>query len=114
MIITKKHLSRRTALKGMGVTMALPFLEAMVPARTPLADVDSSFNAVVADAGDAGPFFFEGRGAGQGPTASAVVSDLVDVARGAFGSAFGRPARQLTVAGPVPANARASASGWKG
>ena len=31
--MTKKHLSRRTVLRGMGVTMALPFLEAMVPAR---------------------------------------------------------------------------------
>ena len=31
MFITGKHLSRRTALKGMGVTIALPFLEAMVP-----------------------------------------------------------------------------------
>ena len=47
---------------------------AMVRARTPLADVESSFNAVVAVAGEAGPYFFEGRGAGQGPTASAVVS----------------------------------------
>ena len=37
MIITKKHLSRRTALKGLGVTIGLPFLEAMVPARTALA-----------------------------------------------------------------------------
>ena len=34
MIITKKHISRRTMLRGMGVTMALPFLEAMVPAGT--------------------------------------------------------------------------------
>jgi len=32
MFITQKHISRRTALKGMGVTVALPFLEAMVPA----------------------------------------------------------------------------------
>src|SRR6185295_6217368 len=32
--LTQKHLSRRTVLKGMGVTMALPFLEAMVPARS--------------------------------------------------------------------------------
>jgi hypothetical protein len=32
MFITGKHLSRRTALKGLGVTVALPFLEAMVPA----------------------------------------------------------------------------------
>lgn len=37
MFITKKHLSRRTVLKGMGVTVALPLLEAMVPARTALA-----------------------------------------------------------------------------
>ncbi len=32
MFITNKHMSRRTALRGLGVTMALPFLDAMVPA----------------------------------------------------------------------------------
>jgi hypothetical protein len=37
MFITNKHISRRTVLKGMGVTMALPLLEAMVPARAALA-----------------------------------------------------------------------------
>jgi hypothetical protein len=37
MFIFKKHISRRTVLKGAGVTMALPFLEAMVPAATALA-----------------------------------------------------------------------------
>ena len=36
-IITKQALSRRTALKGMGAMVALPFLDAMVPALTPLA-----------------------------------------------------------------------------
>jgi hypothetical protein len=36
MILTKKHISRRTVLRGMGVTMALPFLDAMAPAATPL------------------------------------------------------------------------------
>jgi hypothetical protein len=35
--ITKKHLSRRTMLKGMGVTLALPMLDAMVPAATAMA-----------------------------------------------------------------------------
>jgi hypothetical protein len=35
--ITKKHLSRRTFLKGTGVAISLPFLESMVPAATPLA-----------------------------------------------------------------------------
>ncbi len=37
MYLTKKHISRRTILRGMGATVALPFLEAMVPARTLLA-----------------------------------------------------------------------------
>jgi hypothetical protein len=37
MFITKKHLSRRTVLKAAGVKLALPFLEAMVPAATALA-----------------------------------------------------------------------------
>src|SRR5215475_14820760 len=35
-IIVKKHLSRRTFLRGMGVTLSLPLLESMVPAQTPL------------------------------------------------------------------------------
>ena len=37
MFITKKHLSRRTVLRGMGTTMALPLLDAMIPAHTALA-----------------------------------------------------------------------------
>ena len=36
MFITKKHLSRRTVLRGMGVSLALPLLDSMVPAQTPL------------------------------------------------------------------------------
>jgi hypothetical protein len=36
MFISQKHLSRRAVLRGMGATMALPFLDAMVPARTAL------------------------------------------------------------------------------
>ena len=37
MYLTKKHISRRTMIRGMGATIALPFLDAMVPARTLLA-----------------------------------------------------------------------------
>ena len=40
--ITKKHLSRRTFLRGAGVTMALPFLESMVPAQTLLKNTAAS------------------------------------------------------------------------
>jgi len=36
MFITKKHLSRRAVLRGMGVSFALPLLDSMVPAQTPL------------------------------------------------------------------------------
>src|SRR5579864_8925976 len=34
--VTKKYLSRRTLLRGMGVSVALPLLDSMVPAQTPL------------------------------------------------------------------------------
>ena len=37
MFITKKHLSRRTFVRGAGVVVALPFLDAMLPALTTLA-----------------------------------------------------------------------------
>ena len=36
-VLFKTHLSRRTFIRGVGVTMSLPFLDAMVPARTALA-----------------------------------------------------------------------------
>jgi homoserine dehydrogenase len=75
----------------------------MVRAGTPLADVDGPFNAVTAHAGEAGHFFFEGRGAGEAPTASAVIADLVDIARGNIGPAFGKPARALTTLVPAEA-----------
>jgi homoserine dehydrogenase len=82
---------------------------AMVRLGTPLADVDGAFNAVVANAGEAGPFFFEGRGAGEAPTASAVVADIVDIARGNASPVFGRPASTLTAAAPAPTHTLKSA-----
>src|SRR5438045_9400408 len=36
MFITKRHLSRRTFLQGMGAAVSLPLLESMIPAQTPL------------------------------------------------------------------------------
>ncbi len=47
----------------------------------PLASVEGVFNAVLVEADTAGRLMFYGRGAGQNPTASAVVADLVDAAR---------------------------------
>src|SRR5215467_8508218 len=42
MFITKKHIPRRTFLRGVGTTVALPFLEAMLPAQTPLRETAAS------------------------------------------------------------------------
>jgi homoserine dehydrogenase len=75
---------------------------AMVRARSPLANVDGAANGVLVDAGQAGPFFFSGRGAGEAPTASAVIADLVEVARGSSTPVFGRPAAGLQPLKPAP------------
>ncbi|MBD9698459.1 homoserine dehydrogenase [Flavimobilis sp. GY10621] len=53
----------------------------LVPATHPLATVGGAFNAVFVEAEAAGELMFYGRGAGGAPTASAVVGDVVSVAR---------------------------------
>jgi homoserine dehydrogenase len=67
----------------------------MVPLAAPIAHIEGVFNAVVVDGDFVGTTMFQGRGAGQGPTASAVVADLVDVARGRQMPAFVLPASKL-------------------
>ena len=54
----------------------------LVPAAAPLAAVDGPFNAVQVEGDAVGRVVLEGRGAGGGPTASAVVSDIIAIARG--------------------------------
>jgi homoserine dehydrogenase len=54
---------------------------AMIPRTHPLASVGDAFNAVFVEAEAAGQLMFYGRGAGGAPTASAVVGDMVAVAR---------------------------------
>jgi homoserine dehydrogenase len=78
----------------------------MVPLRDPIAHVDDVFNAVVVDGNFAGTIMLEGRGAGEGPTASAVVADLVDIARGRGLPAFGIPAASLAKTPSAPVSAR--------
>lgn len=67
----------------------------MVPLEAPIAHIEGVFNAVVVEGDFVGTTMFQGRGAGQGPTASAVVADLVDVARGRHMPAFVVPAARL-------------------
>ena len=74
----------------------------MVPESSPIAHVDGVFNAVITQGDFVGPSVFEGRGAGEGPTASAVVADLIDIARGLKIPAFAVPADQLAVRPTIP------------
>lgn len=74
----------------------------MVPAAAPIARVDGVFNAVVAEGDFVGRVMLEGRGAGAGPTASAVVADLIDLARNRFTPVWGADAAELSNAPSVP------------
>ncbi|WP_010183510.1 homoserine dehydrogenase [Sphingomonas sp. PAMC 26605] len=78
----------------------------LVPVSHPLAHVTGATNAVVAEGNFVGRLLFQGAGAGDGPTASAVVADLIDIARGEFGPAFAMPADSLTAQGPADAGER--------
>jgi len=67
----------------------------MVPNTAPIAFIDGVTNAVVAEGDAIGSAVLVGPGAGGGPTASAVVADLVDIARGRVTPTFAVPADAL-------------------
>jgi homoserine dehydrogenase len=67
----------------------------MVRNEAPIASIEGVFNAVVAEGDFVGSIMAEGQGAGAGPTASAVVADLIDIARGSRLATFAVPAGSL-------------------
>jgi homoserine dehydrogenase len=81
----------------------------MVPVDAPLASVDDVFNAVVVEGDFVQRVTFVGRGAGRGPTASAVVADLIDIARGHSVPTFGVPYERLKALPRLPISARRGA-----
>jgi len=76
----------------------------MVPIDAPINHVNGVFNAVVADGDFVDTTIYEGRGAGEGPTASAVMADVIDIARGNQVPTFAIPADQLVKKPTVPMN----------
>ncbi|MFC0203478.1 homoserine dehydrogenase [Novosphingobium soli] len=78
----------------------------LVPIDHPLAHVDGATNAVVAEGNFMGRLLFQGAGAGDGPTASAVVADIIDIARGEKGAAFSMPSGELEAMAPAPSGHR--------
>jgi homoserine dehydrogenase len=81
----------------------------MVPVTSPIAHVDGVFNAVAFEGDFVGRVMLEGRGAGAGPTASAIVADIIDIARGRHTPPFGVAAGMLSAEPAVPISAREGA-----
>jgi len=67
----------------------------LVPADSPLGQLEGGTNMVVLEGDHVGQIVLRGAGAGQGPTASAVMADVLDIARGIRVSTFGQPAKTL-------------------
>jgi len=70
----------------------------LVPVSSSIGVLDGVTNMVVCEGDFVGQTVFTGPGAGEGPTASAIVADLVDIARGVRTPAFGVPAKDLVAA----------------
>lgn len=68
----------------------------LVPADSPLGQLKGGTNMVVIDGDSVGQIVLRGAGAGEGPTASAVMGDVADLARGLRIAPFGQPADSLT------------------
>ena len=80
----------------------------LVPSASPLGQLQGGTNMVVLEGDSVGQIVLRGPGAGMGPTASAVMADVIDIARGIRLPTFGIPATQLaeptaaTSATPAP------------
>ncbi len=109
-IAQAKALGYRVRLVGRAEAVGGALLQSvqpcLVPITHPLAHVAGAMNAVVAEGNFVGRLFFEGRGAGEGPTASAVVADLIDIARGEYGPAFAMPVASLADPGRADTGSR--------
>ncbi|MCR9220760.1 MAG: homoserine dehydrogenase [Alphaproteobacteria bacterium] len=74
----------------------------MVPVDAPIAAVEGVTNAVETVGDFVGATVLQGAGAGAGPTASAVIADVLDVAAGRRAPVFGVPADRLSAPAPLP------------
>jgi homoserine dehydrogenase len=73
----------------------------LVPANSPLGQLEGGTNMVVIEGDAVEQVVLRGPGAGEGPTASAVVGDICDLARGMRVPVFGQPATTLEAARPA-------------
>ena len=67
----------------------------LVPLTSPLAQLNGGTNMIIIEGDAVGQIVLRGAGAGEGPTASAVIADILDIARGINIPVFGQPANSL-------------------
>ena len=79
----------------------------LVPDTSPLGQLEGPMNMIVLEGNSVGQIVLRGAGAGEGPTASAVLADICDLARGATGPVFGVPAASLSASETAAAAAPA-------
>ena len=70
----------------------------LVPAKSPLGQLEGASNMIVLEGDSVGQVVLQGAGAGEGPTASAVIGDICDLARGSARPVFGKPVGELAEA----------------
>ncbi|MEN8836660.1 MAG: homoserine dehydrogenase [Celeribacter marinus] len=75
----------------------------LVPDTSPLGQLDGATNMVVLEGDEVGQIVLRGAGAGMGPTASAVMSDVLDIARDIRVTTFGMPVEMMETAKPAVA-----------
>ena len=73
----------------------------LVPAKSFVGQLENAMNMVIFEGDNSGQITLSGAGAGEGPTASSVLSDIIDIARGNKIPTFGKPASSLVKATPV-------------
>ena len=94
-----EELGYRIKLLGVAKRLDGQFMQVLepclVPLSNPLGGIEGVYNAVMLECDSLETPLLTGKGAGQGPTASAVMSDIVDLARGFSVPTFGVPASAL-------------------
>ncbi|WP_424931689.1 homoserine dehydrogenase [Amaricoccus macauensis] len=80
----------------------------LVPAESLLGEIEGVTNMVVIEGDSVGRIILAGPGAGEGPTASAIMGDVIDVAWGLILPVFGHPAAALAPSNPSKTSSRAA------
>ena len=73
----------------------------LVPVNSPIGQLENAMNMVIYEGDNSGQITLSGAGAGEGPTASSVLSDIIDLARDNKVPTFGKPVTELIKAIPT-------------